>query len=318
LSSSSPRVLVADPSVPVSQALRRYLEGAGFEVQVVHYLDEAVEKVRGGGPELLFCAATGAFDGETLCLRVKELAPSVPVVLVYPPEEDDPEPHAARAKADGYLVGPLKRGTVVFCARSMLRIRELQAAVDRLEADLKRRVAEPPVDPHRTTSGSSADFEFFKRLLLMEVKRSRRHRYPVSFLLVALDRFAERVGPLSAAARKAVLAEALGAVTGAVRDIDLAIPFSEERFLVFLPHTGREGALTVAERMRGAMGRLSSLPEATASIGVAAYEPGNDKRQVSFGTLMKDATEALRKAQLGGGDRVEAGAKVRRDRISMG
>jgi diguanylate cyclase (GGDEF)-like protein len=312
------KALIADPSVPVSGAMRKYLEASGFEVKVVHSLDEAVERVREGEPQVVFAAASAAFDGETLCQKVKAHSALLPVVLVYPPDEDDPEPHAARAGADAYLVGPLKKATVASCARAMLRIRSLQETVERLEADLKKQ-ADHGIPPERAPlSAETADFEFFKKFLLMEVKRSRRYRYPVSFLLVALDHFAEKAGSLTQAGRTTALAEALTLVTRCVRDIDLAVPFSEERFLVFLPHTPRDGALIVAARLREHLSRLTALPQTTASVGVAAFEPGPSRQQVSFGTLMKDAAEALRRAQAGGGNAVDAGEKKSRDRISLG
>lgn len=295
----SAQALIADPSVPVCAALRRYLESAGFEVRVVHFLDEAVEQLRSGEPALLFAAATEAFDGETLCRRARALLPTLPVVLVYPPEVEDPEPHATAAGADSWLVGPLKRATVIACARAVLRAGELSLQVAGLKRELEARSEAQP----------ASELEFFKRVLLTEVKRSRRYGYPVSFLLVALD----------VPARAAELAEAFGVVTRGIRDIDLAVPFGGERILAFLPHTPRSGALVVAGRLREKLAQLRSLPEATASIGVACYEPGGGaKEQVSFGSLLKEATLALKKAQAAGGDRVEAGEKRTRSRISMG
>ncbi|MGA9523720.1 MAG: diguanylate cyclase [Myxococcaceae bacterium] len=308
-----PRALIADPSVPVSGAMRKYLEADGFEVKVVHYLDEAVEKVRAGEVDLLFAAATSSFDGETLCKKVKELQPVCPVVLVYPPDEEEPGAHAARAGADAYLVGPLKRATVGSCAKSMIRIRALEERLQPAAAPSR-----PPPPATAAVTSDSGDFEFFKKLLLMEVKRSRRYRYPVSFLLVALDQFGERAAQLNPAQRTAVLADALAGIARSVRDIDLAVPFKDERFLVFLPNTAREGAMTVAGRLREELARLGSLPGSTASVGVASYEPSAGRAQVSFGSLMKDATEALRRAQAAGGNTVEASEKKPRDRISLG
>ncbi|MHB8877604.1 MAG: response regulator, partial [Myxococcaceae bacterium] len=305
---------------PVSGALRRFLEQGGFEVKVAPSVDEALAAVKGFDPEVVFTSATHALDGEALCARVKLLSPSCPVVLVYPPEEDAAEARAAAAGADACLVGPIKRGTVVSTAGAMLRIRDLRLTVARLEADLKKHVAEPPGEPVRAGAAADFDFEFFKKFLLMEVKRSRRYRYPVSFLLVAVDRFAERLAGADDARRRAVLNEVLVLLTRSVRDIDLVIPFSENRFLVFLPHTPRDGAVVVASRMHAQVARAQSLEGLTGSVGVAAYDPGRPGVQVNFGTLMKDATEALGRAQLAGGDRVEAPPpeKPKRDRISMG
>ncbi len=314
----SRRLLIADPSPPVSSSLKRFLEGAGFVAEVVTTVEAAVAAAASGEVDVVFAAAAASFDGMAVCRQVKEIRRLCPVVLIFAPDEESADEISAEAGADGYLVGPLKRGTVVSCAKAMLRIRDLQETVERLEGDLKRHVAEPPKNVEEL-QGSSADFEFFKKFLLMEVKRSRRYRYPVSFLLVAVDHFGERMGGKSHAERTTVLAEVLTLITRGLRDIDLSVPFSDERFLLFLPHTPRDGALVVATRIRERLTGMTALQSVTASVGVAAYEPtGQSKVQVSFGSMMKDASDALRRAQLAGGDRVEASEKARRDRISMG
>ena len=313
------RALVADPAVAVAATIKRYLEASGFAVKVVRYVDEAVLAVREAEPEILFAAVSELFDGEALCHKVKEVSPGCSVVLVYPPDAEDPDAQAVRCGADAYLVAPLKRGTVTSCTKMVGRIRTLHETVGRLEEDLKRHIAEPPADPFRG-AGSSADFEFFKKYLLMEVKRSRRYKYPVSFLLVGLDRFENNVRDLDAEKRTAAQGEALSILTRGIRDIDLAVPFSEGRYLVFLPHTPRSGALVVAARGRERLSKMTSLPGITASVGVASYEPLPGGAALSFGVLLKQATELLRKAQLAGGDRVEGGAErpPKRDRISLG
>ncbi|WP_426753862.1 diguanylate cyclase [Myxococcus sp. Y35] len=161
--------------------------------------------------------------------------------------------------------------------------------------------------------GAHPDFEFLKRLMLMEVKRSRRYRYPIAVLLVDIDRFAEKAAALPPAARKLALAEALGLLVSGVRDIDVAVPFADSRFVVFLPHTPRSGALVVGQRLRELIKSLKAFEGASASVGVAVSEPTAGRgpvtgafAQVSFGSLLKEAGEALRRAQAAGGDWVEA------------
>ncbi len=314
-------VLLAEPSVPVAAALRRYLESAGYVVRHAAQLEDAVARSREEAPDLVFAAASGGLNGEALCQQLKGLHPTTPVVLIYPPEEDQADAHAAAAGADAALVGPLKRGTVVSCARLLLQSRSLKETVERLEGDLRKHIAEPPADVGQI-SGSSADFEFFKKYLLMEVKRSRRYRYPVAFLLVALDHFAEHAAALEQQARMEILGEALSVITRGIRDIDLAIPSGENRFLIFLPHTPRAGALFVASRLQDRLGRLTLMAGATVSVGVAAYEPSSTASgvdaQIGFGVLMREVTEALARALAAGGNRVEAsGEKKKPDRISL-
>lgn len=328
-----PKALIADPFVPTSGALRRFLESIGFEVSVVHFLDEAVQRIKSAEPELLLAAVSSTFDGETLCLKSKEIAPNLPVILVYPPEEEAADEHARNSGADTFLVGPLKRGNVISVARLIMRLRNMDAQVRKLEADNDKLIAARLAPPSKAApakalvpekAAASAptqqerDFEFFKRLLLMEVKRSRRYRYPVSFLLVEIDGWADKSQKLSAQTRAQVLQEALTAVSSGLRDIDLAMPSSQDRVLVFLPHTPRDGALIVANRLRAKLGNMKILKEATASVGIASFVGGQSKAQISFGSLMKDASDALKRAQAAGGDKAEASEAAKRDRISMG
>ena len=64
-----------------------------------------------------------------------------------------------------------------------------------------------------------------------------------------MDGWAELAPALGARGRTALLAELLGVVSGALRDIDVAVPFSEERLVVLMPHTKDDGALRVARRL---------------------------------------------------------------------
>jgi diguanylate cyclase (GGDEF)-like protein len=315
----SHRALIADPNPSSSSQLRHFLESASFQVGVAHALDEAVEVLRKEPVDLLLALASSQFDGESLAKRARQLRPQCSVVLAYDnEEEDEAESRYRAASADAYLVTPLKKGTVVSCARSVMRLRQLAESVGRLEKDLKGHVADPPKDVLRV-DGSSADFAFFRRFLLMEVKRSRRYKFPVSFLLVALDSFPEHSRRLKQREKTMLQALVLAAITRGLRDIDLAVPASEGRFLVFLPHTPREGATTVAQRMRARIGKLEPLEGVGVSVGLASYEGGGGRAAVSFGSLMREATQALQRAQKAGGDRVElAGEGAKRPRIVMG
>jgi diguanylate cyclase (GGDEF)-like protein len=310
--------LIAEPSPPVAGVLRKILGGAGFEPVVVATVEEALAKAAGKEPVLVFASAL-FLAGSHLCQELKRIYPNLPVVLLYPPEDEDPEAHATKAGADAFLVGPLKRAGVLSCARTMVRIRTLNERLVKMEAD----PASKPSSPRRRTGEfaidvPNQDFEFFKKLLLMEVKRSRRYRYPVSFLLVGIDKLSVPAPELSESERKALQNQVREVVTKALRDIDLCVTFTEGRLLVFLPHTPKEGARTVAGRLREKVSSLKAQQEITGSVGVASYEPKTHEGEVNFGSLMREATDALRRAQEAGGNRVDSGAKSKRDRISMG
>jgi diguanylate cyclase (GGDEF)-like protein len=302
-------ILVAEPAAAVAGALRKFLENAGHEVTVAGEVREALERVRELAPALVLASVTDSFDGEALCRQVKEEAPTIPVLLLYLPEEEQPEARSAGAGAEACLVGPLKRATVVSCVSLMMQLAQARETVSVVRTEMQLMQHQ---GPRREPSSSGADLEFLKRLLFMEVKRSRRYRYPISYLLLEPDRYAERIAALPAAQRTSALAEVLRRLSEALRDIDVAVPFAEGRFIVFLPYTPHEGAMVVAERLRQRVKEVESVPGLTASMGLAVFEPSAQKgqAQVSFGSLMKEAGDALRRAQAAGGDRVEGGRQA--------
>lgn len=331
-------VLVAEPSAPIAAALKRFLESARHEVQVAQSLDEVVLVTTRRRPDLVIASASGTFDGEVACGRLATLAPQVPVVLVYPPEEERPDARADQAGAASYLVGPLKRPMVLALVEALTALgraaaelgplraqaAQLHAAATSAQASEKQARAEVSAwqeEARRhgeairelelklaSTSGASAEQEFLKRFLTLEVKRSRRYDYPVSVLFVALDAMG-RPADLLVVANKSV------------RDVDVVMPFGDDRVLVLLPHTGRSGALVVASRLVAAITPASV--GCTGSVGVAVFDPRTspDKEKVSFGNLMREAGQSLARAQSEGGGRTaigEAPQPKRRDRISMG
>ncbi|HHI77081.1 MAG TPA: diguanylate cyclase [Gammaproteobacteria bacterium] len=88
---------------------------------------------------------------------------------------------------------------------------------------------------------------------------------------------------------------------------DLAARYGGEEFVVLLPNTGLRGATVVAEQIRAAMSEAKlvrsdnkqPLGRITVSIGVAAYQPGEDPMD-----LVNRADQALYRSKQGGRNKV--------------
>ena len=292
------RILLADDASPVVEALRRDLEERGWGVDVVPPADAPGRAAPGRyGAALVGGTARG---GGVAALRGAD--PHLPVVAVFLDRKEAAQSTDAR-HADAVLVAPLTATGVAAVCELSSRLRDLSARVADLEARASRRAGGP-------------DLDLLKKLLLAEVKRSRRYGHPLSLALVAIDGWDGVAAKLSARARTAALAGVLGVVTASLRDIDLAVPFSQERFVVVMPHTKADGALRVARRLCARVRERSGAPRVTASVGVATH-PGDGT--VSFAGLVKRAGEALARARAQGGDRAEpADPPKKRDRISIG
>ena len=315
----------------MAAALRGFLEGS-HEVRAARDEDEALEAVSSFAADLLIASESERFDAEGLCAALKARDPDFPIVLVYAPEEGDPDGRAMRAGAEACLQGPLKQGTVLSCVRNVLTLVELRGKarmVPRLapalpEEDEQMGPGEPveaeEVPPAHMHGGpaQTPDFGAFRALLGREVKRSRRYRYPVAFIVVAYDAFASGIPELETTDLPKLLTSAQELLARNLRETDLVSAFHPGSWVVFLPHTPAEGALAVAERLRE---KVTGLERTflTASAGVAVHIPGEKVGELSFGTLYRAATDALAQARGEGGGRTlvagpgtpEAGPKKR-------
>jgi diguanylate cyclase (GGDEF)-like protein len=294
------RILLADAASPVVDALRRDLEERGWGVDVV----PPAEAPGRAAPGRYGAALVGGTARGGLVAALQGADPQLPVVAVFLDRREAAASPDAR-HADAVLVAPLTASGVAAVCDLSARLRDASARVSELEA--------------RASRHAGPDLELLKKLLLAEVKRSRRYGHPLSLALVAIDGWEALAAKRSARARTATLAGVLGVVTASLRDIDLAVPFSQERVVVVMPHTKADGALRVARRLCARVRDHAATPgpgRVTVSVGVATH-PGDGT--VSFAGLVKRAGEALAKARARGGDRAEpADPPKKRDRISIG
>lgn len=139
-------------------------------------------------------------------------------------------------------------------------------------------------------------FEFFQRVLELELKRAKRYGYALSVLL--LGQLPARPAPPRDVVGTLRI-RAAQAIAKAVRDIDMPVEIGDDRFLVLLPYTDLAGAEHVARR---AIASVAAHPPVAAggrawttrvAGGVAGLRAG---QPVSFAKLMKDASTALRAA----------------------
>jgi PleD family two-component response regulator len=322
-----PRILVAEPAAPIANALRKFLSGVA-EVTISTFVDETVTLVRARPPDVLIAAVTPSFDGEVLAPQVRKQSPQTAIILAYPSTEVERAPERARsAGVEGFLVLPLKKHVVLAVVQAVARLNTLAAQLRVLQAkveEIKSAAAKKTVTIKPSQVGLNApDEAFFKKYMLLEVKRSKRYQYPVALLLVSHDKLTDSLGESAPEfQRAAVRSEALESLSALLRDIDVAMPFADDKYLLFLPHTPLKGSTAVAARVVEKLSKLDSLPGSTASVGVASFDPHvNSKEQASFGGLVRQAGEALKKAQDAGGNRFiapEPPAAPKRSRISMG
>lgn len=120
-----------------------------------------------------------------------------------------------------------------------------------------------------------------------ELKRSRRYDAPVSLVALDVDHFKRINDTFGHAAGDRVLSELATRLKRAVREVDVVGRYGGEEFVALLPHTDKDGALLVAERMRAAVASEPFRTEAgelpvTISAGTATARQGETDLDALF------------------------------------
>lgn len=138
---------------------------------------------------------------------------------------------------------------------------------------------------------------------------ARRHRHPLSVLVLDLDFFKQLNDKYGHDGGDAVLKQVADTLQRELRSSDIPARFGGEEFVIAMPHTGAENAVEVAERIRASFAAQEidlkgQKLHFTASFGLAQMTP--DELEVSEGihTALARADQALYRSKQEGRNRV--------------
>jgi diguanylate cyclase (GGDEF)-like protein len=144
--------------------------------------------------------------------------------------------------------------------------------------------------------------------LRVEWRQAKRRGSTVAVLAIDLDRFKGINDNHGHPFGDVVLQELTGIMKATARDTDAVARVGGDEFVIVLPDTGWQGALTFAERLRRkvddfSFGGASEPIDLTISVGVALAR-GTDP--ISPEMLLQEADRSLYKAKTGGRNRIFA------------
>lgn len=140
-----------------------------------------------------------------------------------------------------------------------------------------------------------------------EVERAKRFERPLSALMIDLDLFSRVNNTYGHLVGDEVLRLMADRVRANIRELDVAVRFGGEEFLILLVETGAQDAVNIAERIRLAIANSPFETSAgalriTASIGVAEMTP----EMSGITHLIARADQALYLAKQNGRNRIMA------------
>jgi diguanylate cyclase (GGDEF)-like protein len=163
------------------------------------------------------------------------------------------------------------------------------------------------LDPTGDAAASVFSLTQIRHLMRVEFGRAQRYGYPLSCIVVGVDRL-DRIRDVHGyEACAAVLEQVVGLLQAATRTCDYLGRLRDDRLLAILPHTSSEGGAATARRLlaeaRGLALPLRSGTEPQSvrlSIGISHYERENT---LFFDSLVEAAEAAMEEAARAGGDR---------------
>jgi diguanylate cyclase (GGDEF)-like protein len=149
---------------------------------------------------------------------------------------------------------------------------------------------------------------YLNQALRRETKRALRNGRPLSLLFLDLDGFKTVNDNHGHLAGSQALAETAAIIRGCARETDIVARFGGDEFSLILPDTGREGAFSVATRIRDRVGAAQFLASdglslhLTVSIGVATLPDSAGSAE----ELLRAADAAMYRVKASGKNGIQA------------
>jgi diguanylate cyclase (GGDEF)-like protein len=135
--------------------------------------------------------------------------------------------------------------------------------------------------------------------LASEVGRARRHKHPLSILMIDVDHFKEYNDRFGHQMGDKLLADIAALFKKTTRSIDYAARYGGDEFLLLLHEVAADDAMQLADRVRSAVAAATFGPadyRVTVSIGVASYPEHGESAEA----VIASADAGLYKAKRGG------------------
>ena len=300
------RVLVVDDELAAADALVTTLSSLGLEAIHVSDPKQAMMRLRAEPVDLLVIAAMlhGPITGSALIRQVRALPGTegrTPILALASPTDTVRRIEVLRSGADDLVPKP------VFAEELTMRVERLMRRKRREEENEAQRAtfeALALTDPLTTLNNR----RFLSEIGPMYLADAHRHRFPLSLVVVNLDRFDEITQRCEPAVREEVLRSIGRLLRRESRRGDVAVRAKDDQFVLLLSHCAMAEAQVKTEELRAHVASLHPCAiTVTVSAGVAEADT---VRGEGFAEVFKRATQAALAAGQAGGNQVVVATKA--------
>lgn len=314
------KVLVIEDTVTSATLVCHQLTKMGLSAMHARDGESGIVMFKRERPDLvLLDIIMPGMDGFEVAHRIRQLELDgdwTPIIFLTARASENDLQRAIEVGGDDYLVKPVSEVVLKAKVNAMQRIAQMRSAL----LVLTRKLDDANRELTRLSSVDGltgiANRRRFDESLLREWRRASRTGLPLSLLVADVDYFK----PFNDNYGHQVGDECLKAVARTLelklrRPTDVVARYGGEEFAAILPETALDGAIAVADGMRGGIEALAithrfsgAAAVVTISIGVASMTPVRGDEN-GFVALIKAADDALFRAKKLGRNRVAAGLK---------
>ncbi|MDQ2666124.1 MAG: diguanylate cyclase [Gemmatimonadota bacterium] len=272
-------VLIVDDHEDNIMVLKVRLESWGYQTASAYNGMDAIKYVEATPPDLILLdVMMPEMDGNEVARHIKgnKSLPFIPIIMQTALDSTDSKVIGLEAGADDYITKPIDFAELKARLRSMLRIKRLQEALEEREKELLE-VNEKLTFMSQTDGLTGLDNRRHLNERIEEMfSHAKRLNEPFSLVMCDLDKFKSVNDTYGHQAGDEVLKQLANILKDEAREIDRVGRYGGEEFMLLLPGTVLDAAVTFAERVRKRLeahtftftgGTLTR----TASFGVAGW-----------------------------------------------
>ncbi len=296
----NPNILVVDDEQANTILFTELLRKAGYTVTTAQDGFKAIAACKVRTPDLILLdLRMPLMSGQDVLtrLRADEKTKDIPMIFLVTAEEFPASQDSQDSVDQEYLTKPPDATDLIIRVKNALRVKFLKDEIRKKEVQIKELMLVDPVTSLRNA-------RYLTEFMRAEISQARRYSIPLSVIVLELDRQKELLRAHGQKVIDSLVTQIAAILTRSSRQSDILARTGNFEFTVVLPHTDRNGAVEVAERLRTTIGESTftignAISTMTASLGLCQFAPEMDDEGK---TLLSHARAALAQAHTSGGN----------------
>ncbi len=261
-------VAIVDDEAPIRMVMAQVLVREGYRVEAFASAEELLDVLgEARSFDLIFLdLRLPDMQGEEALYRIKQNGSDADVIIMTGYSSVESAVTCMKAGAGDYMPKPFNAEYMRLVAKRVLHRRELERKA--IERDVFEKLSK--------TDGLTGiyNYRFLQELLDVEIERVKRYGSELSLLMIDIDDFKHYNDHCGHPAGDEALCRVADIMTRSARACDYVARYGGEEFAMVLTETGKQGAITCANRVRVAVMEADFADKAAQPLGMFSISVG--------------------------------------------